>query len=413
MARPFDVTKIEKKWQDRWLEDGTYEVDNDDLRERYYALCMYPYPSGSAHQGHVRIYTFGDVNVRYQTMLGKAVLSPFGFDSFGLPAENAAIKAGTHPRIFTEARILELKSSLIRLGAVYDWRREVRSHDPATIRWSQAIFLAFLKAGLAYRAEAPVNWCPGCGTVLANEQVLADGTCERSGDLVERRNLEQWFFKITDYAEELLNDLDGLEWPDRVKAMQRNWIGRSEGVEFDLAFANDADRAIRVFTTRPDTAFGITYAVVAPEHPLLDELTTDDERANVTALVERASKESEVVRTASSEGGAALEKRGAFTGSYVVNPLNGESVPVYVADYVLGTYGTGAIMAVPGRGRARPRLRARLRTADRPHHPGAGGLRRWRLQRRGREDQLRLPGRARHRHGESSRDGVLGRQRAR
>ena len=348
MARPFDVKKIEKKWQDRWLEDGTYEVDNDDLRERYYALCMYPYPSGSAHQGHVRIYTFGDVNVRYQTMLGKAVLSPFGFDSFGLPAENAAIKAGTHPRIFTEARILELKSSLIRLGAVYDWRREVRSHDPSYIRWSQSIFLAFLKAGLAYRAEAPVNWCPGCGTVLANEQVLPDGTCERSGDLVERRNLEQWFFKITDYAEELLNDLDPLEWPERVKAMQRNWIGRSEGVEFDLTFAGDPDKAIRVFTTRPDTAFGITYAVIAPEHPLLDELTTNDQRASVTALVERASKESEVVRTASSEGGAALEKRGAFTGSYVLNPLNGESVPVYVADYVLGTYGTGAIMAVPG-----------------------------------------------------------------
>ena len=348
MARPFDVKKIEKKWQDRWLEDGTYEVDNDDLRERYYALCMYPYPSGSAHQGHVRIYTFGDVNVRYQTMLGKAVLSPFGFDSFGLPAENAAIKAGTHPRVFTEARIVELKSSLIRLGAVYDWRREVRSHDPSYIRWSQSIFLAFLKAGLAYRAEAPVNWCPGCGTVLANEQVLPDGTCERSGDLVERRNLEQWFFKITDYAEELLNDLDTLEWPDRVKAMQRNWIGRSEGVEFDLTFAADPDKAIRVFTTRPDTAFGITYAVIAPEHPLLDELTTNDQRASVTALVDRASKESEVVRTASSEGGAALEKRGAFTGSYVLNPLNGESVPVYVADYVLGTYGTGAIMAVPG-----------------------------------------------------------------
>ena len=196
--------KIEKKWQDRWLEDGTYEVDNDDLRERYYALCMYPYPSGSAHQGHVRIYTFGDVNVRYQTMLGKAVLSPFGFDSFGLPAENAAIKAGTHPRIFTEARITgaQVVAAATRRGL----RLAPRGPQPRpeTIRWSQTIFLAFLKAGLAYRAEAPVNWCPGCGTVLANEQVLPDGTCERSGDLVERRNLEQWFFKITDYAEELL-----------------------------------------------------------------------------------------------------------------------------------------------------------------------------------------------------------------
>ncbi len=413
MARPFDVTKIEKKWQDRWLEDGTYEVDNDDQRERYYALCMYPYPSGSAHQGHVRIYTFGDVNVRYRTMLGKAVLSPFGFDSFGLPAENAAIKAGTHPRIFTEARIVELKSSLLRLGAVYDWRREVRSHDPEIIRWSQTIFLAFLKAGLAYRAEALVNWCPGCGTVLANEQVLADGTCERSGDLVERRNLEQWFFKITDYAEELLNELDNLEWPERVKTMQRNWIGRSEGVEFDLAFAGDPSKAIRVFTTRPDTGFGVTYAVVAPEHPLLDELTTDEQRADVTELVERATKESEIVRTASSEGGAALEKRGAFTGSYVINPFNGESVPVYVADYVLGTYGTGAIMAVPGEDERDYAFAAGLRTAGRAHDASARRIRRRRLHRRRREDQLRLPGRTRRRRGEDARDGVPRRARER
>src|ERR1700685_1854718 len=348
MNRPFDVTAVEEKWQARWLDEGTYEVDNDDPRERYYALSMYPYPSGAAHMGHVRNYTFGDLIVRYQTMLGKAVLSPFGFDSFGLPAENAAIKAGTHPRAFTEARIIELKTSVRRLGAAYDWRREVRSHDPEIIRWSQTIFLAFLKAGLAYRAEAVVNWCPGCGTVLANEQVLPDGTCERSGDLVERRNLEQWFFKITDYAEELLNELDNLDWPDRIKTMQRNWIGRSEGVEFDLAFANDVSRAIRVFTTRPDTTFGITYAVVAPEHPLLDELTTDEQRVAVSELVERATNESEIIRTATSEGGVALEKRGAFTGSYVINPINGESVPVYVADYVLGTYGPGAIMAVPG-----------------------------------------------------------------
>ena len=190
MARPFDVRSVEAKWQERWRLDGTYEVDNDDPRERYYALCMYPYPSGAAHQGHVRNYTFGDLVVRYQTMLGKAVLSPFGFDSFGLPAENAAIKAGSHPRIFTEARMAELKRSVQRLGAVYDWRREVMSHDPQYMKYSQMIFLAFLRAGLAYRALAPVNWCPGCATVLANEQVLADGTCERSGDVVERRNLD-------------------------------------------------------------------------------------------------------------------------------------------------------------------------------------------------------------------------------
>ena len=347
MARPFNVSEVEAKWQARWLDDGTYEVDNDDPRERFYARTMYPYPSGTAHQGHIRNYTFGDLVARYQTMLGKAVLTPFGFDSFGLPAENAAIKAGSHPRLFTEARMAELKSSIRRLGAVYDWRREVYSHDPQFMKYSQQIFLAFLKAGLAYRAEAPVNWCPGCMTVLANEQVLADGTCERSGDLVERKNLEQWFFKITDYAEELLHDIDALEWPERVKTMQRNWIGRSEGVEFDLALAFDPTRALRVFTTRPDTGFGVTYAVVAPEHPMLGELTTDDERAGVDALVERASSATEMERTASSDSGGGLEKRGAFTGSFVVNPFTNEQVPVYVADYVLGTYGTGAIMAVP------------------------------------------------------------------
>jgi leucyl-tRNA synthetase len=281
-------------------------------------------------------------------MRGKAVLSPIGFDSFGLPAENAAIKAASHPRTFTEARMKELSSSLRRLGAVYDLRREVFSHDPEYMRWAQTIFLAFWKAGLAYRAEAPVNWCPGCQTVLANEQVHADGTCDRSGDLVERRNLEQWFFKITDYAEELLHDVDPLEWPERVKTMQRNWIGRSEGVEFELPFASDPARGLRVFTTRPDTGFGVTYAVIAPEHPMLSELTTDEERENVDALVARATSASELERTASSEDGTGLEKRGAFTGSFVVNPFTDAQVPVYVADYVLGTYGTGAIMAVPG-----------------------------------------------------------------
>ncbi len=347
MARPFNVVEIEAKWQAHWLDDGTYEVDNDDPRERYYALCMYPYPSGAAHQGHVRNYTFGDLVVRYQTMRGKAVLSPYGFDSFGLPAENAAIKAGSHPRLFTEDRMTELKSSVRRLGAVYDWRRQVHSHDPEYIKYSQMIFLAFYRAGLAYRAEAPVNWCPGCATVLANEQVLADGTCERSGDLVERRNLEQWFFKITDYADELLEDLDGLQWPERVKTMQRNWIGRSEGVEFDLPFAHDPSRALRVFTTRPDTGFGVTYAVVAPEHPLLGELTTPERAAEVESLVAQALATSEVDRSASADAGAGLAKRGTFTGSHVLNPFTGEPVPVYVADYVLGTYGTGAIMAVP------------------------------------------------------------------
>jgi leucyl-tRNA synthetase len=346
MARAYDVVAIEEKWQRHWEDEGTYQIDNDDPREKFYALCMYPYPSGSAHQGHVRNYTFGDLAVRYQTMLGKGVLSPFGFDSFGLPAENAAIKTGTHPRLFTEARIKELKSSLTRLGAVYDWRREVRSHDPSYIHWSQLIFLKLWEAGLAYRGSALVNWCPGCQTVLANEQVLPDGTCDRSGDLVIKRELEQWFFRITSYADELLEGLDDLEWPERVKTMQRHWIGRSEGAEFDLPVEGKEALSLRVFTTRPDTSFGMTYAVVAPEHPLVDALTTDAQRGAVDELRKRAASESEIERTATGDA-ASLDKRGAFTGSSVRNPFTGTSVPVYVADYVLMGYGTGAIMAVP------------------------------------------------------------------
>ncbi len=341
----YDPQTIEPRWQARWLDEGTYEVDNDDPRPRSYVLCMYPYPSGAAHMGHVRNYTFGDLLVRYRTMNGQAVLSPIGFDSFGLPAENAAIKTGEHPRPFTEARIEELTSSLKRLGASYDWRRTVMSHDPSYIRWTQWIFLRFLEAGLAYRAEAPVNWCPGCQTVLANEQVLADGTCERSGDLVERRNLEQWFFKITDYAQQLLDDIDPLDWPERVKTMQRNWIGRSEGARFRLPVVGHQDLALDVFTTRPDTSFGMTYAVVAPEHPVVPQLTTDDQRETVEAFVAHVAVESELDRL-SSDGG--LDKRGVFTGSYAVNPFTGDEIPIYLADYVLATYGTGAIMAVPG-----------------------------------------------------------------
>ena len=344
MARAYDVQAVERKWQERWAEESTYEVDADDPRPPRYVLCMYPYPSGPAHQGHVRNYTFGDLIVRFRTMGGDAVLSPFGFDSFGLPAENAAIRTGEHPRAFTEARIAELKQSVRRMGAVYDWRREVRSHDPAFIRWNQFIFLRLLNAGLAYRANAPVNWCPGCQTVLANEQVLADGTCERSGDLVVQRDLEQWFLRITTYADELLDSLDDLDWPERVKVMQRHWIGRSEGVEFDLPLVDDAEgRSLRVFTTRPDTSFGMTYAVIAPEHPLVDVLTTDTQRAAVEEIRVAAARATELDRTS----GAAPEKRGANTGGSVLNPFTGAPIPVFVADYVLMRYGTGAIMAVP------------------------------------------------------------------
>jgi len=352
MARAYDVIGIEKKWQRRWSDEGTYEVDADDPRPPWYVLTMYPYPSGAAHMGHVRNYTFGDLLVRHRTMLGHAVLSPFGFDSFGLPAENAAIKTGMHPRIFTDARIEELKESITSLGAVYDWRREIRSHDPEYIKWNQVIFTKLLEAGLAYRANAPVNWCPGCQTVLANEQVLADGTCERSGDVVVKRDLEQWFLRITRYADELLEGLEELDWPERVKTMQRNWIGRSEGAEFDLVVegrdGSDGREplALRVFTTRPDTSFGMTYAVVAPEHPLVVDLTTPEHSDEVEALRTRAAASTDIERMSES-GSASLAKRGAFTGSSVVNPFTGSAVPVYVADYVLMGYGTGAIMAVP------------------------------------------------------------------
>ena len=345
----YDIQAIERKWQHHWRDAATYQVDNDDPRPKYYVLSMYPYPSGPAHMGHVRNYTFGDLIVRYRTMNGYGVLTPIGFDSFGLPAENAAIKTGEHPRTFTDARIEELANSLQRIGATYDWRRTVKSHDPNYIRWTQWIFLQFLKAGLVYRSKAWVNWCPGCQTVLANEQVLSDGTCERSGDVVEKRELEQWYFRITAYAQQLLDDLDQLDWPERVITMQRNWIGRSEGAEFEMQVADangsPTGRSFAVYTTRPDTSFGMTFCVLAAEHELVDVITTPEHRAEVSSFVERVRKETEIERL-SSEGG--LDKRGVFTGAYAINPFTEQPVPIYLADYVLTTYGTGAIMAVPG-----------------------------------------------------------------
>ena len=351
MQDRYDAVAIERRWQERWRSEGTYEIDNDDPRPPYYVLSMYPYPSGPAHMGHVRNYTFGDLLVRYRTMRGDGVLSPIGFDSFGLPAENAAIRTGEHPRTFTEDRIAELSSSLARIGAVYDLRRVFRSHDPEYMRWTQWIFLRLYEAGLAYRASAPVNWCPGCQTVLANEQVLADGTCERSEDPVEHRELAQWFFRITAYAQRLLDDTDGIDWPERVKNMQRNWIGRSEGTEIELAIADAEGRPrgdvdpISVFTTRPDTGFGITYAVLSPEHPRVAELTAPSQRAAVEEFQRSVAAQTEIQRL-STEG--RLDKRGVACGTFVVNPFGDRPVPVYLADYVLMTYGTGAIMGVPG-----------------------------------------------------------------
>ena len=351
MSTPYNPQAIEARWQQYWLDHGTYEVDNDDSRPPYYVLSMYPYPSGPAHMGHVRNYTMGDLLVRYRTMRGDGVLSPIGFDSFGLPAENAAIQTGTHPRINTEANIEALSASLRRIGAVYDWRRVVRSHDPSYIRWTQWIFLKFYEAGLVYRGQAPVNWCPGCQTVLANEQVLPDGTCERSGDVVENRDMEQWFYRITAYSQELLDDLDDLEWPNKVKVMQRNWIGRSEGAQFGLPIADAEGKArtdvepLHVFTTRPDTGFGMPFAVISPEPPRLADLTTAARRADVAAFRSSLAGRSEIDRLSS---GDTLDKRGIATGGRVVNPFTGRAIPLFAADYVLMTYGTGAIMAVPG-----------------------------------------------------------------
>ncbi|MCY3662602.1 MAG: leucine--tRNA ligase [bacterium] len=351
MEEHYDAVALEGRWQRRWRRDGTYEIDNDDPRPPYYVLSMYPYPSGPAHMGHVRNYTFGDLLVRYRTMRGDGVLSPIGFDSFGLPAENAAIRTGEHPRTFTEARIAELSSSLERIGAVYDLRRVFRSHDPTYIRWTQWIFLKFYEAGLAYRDSAPVNWCPGCRTVLANEQVLPDGTCERCSNLVEHRELAQWFFRITAYAQRLLDDTAEIDWPERVKNMQRNWIGRSEGTEVRLPVADGEGRAradvapVEVFTTRPDTGFGITYAVLSPEHPRVEELTAPSHRAAVEEFRRSVATQSEMQRL-STEG--RLDKRGVPCGTSLVNPFTGRAIPLYLADYVLMTYGTGAIMGVPG-----------------------------------------------------------------
>ncbi len=351
---PYRPDEIEPRWQARWAAEGTYEVDNDDPRlaegRGCYVLSMYPYPSGPAHMGHVRNYTFGDLLVRYRTMRGDAVLSPMGFDSFGLPAENAAIAAGVHPRQFTDERIEELRSSILRIGGVYDWRREVRSHDPTYIRWTQWIFLRFLEAGLAYRATATVNWCPGCATVLANEQVV-EGRCERSDDVVEKRDLEQWFLRITSYAQQLLDDLALVEWPERVVAQQRNWIGRSDGAEWEMpvcdreGIPDPRGRQFSVFTTRPDTSFGMTFCVLAPEHPLVAEITTEDRRSEVEAFVAFVRAMREIDRL-STEG--PIERRGVFTGAYALNPFDDQPVPIYLADYVLATYGTGAVMAVPG-----------------------------------------------------------------
>jgi leucyl-tRNA synthetase len=348
VPRSYDPHAIEEKWQADWEATGIYSVTEDVDKPKKYVLEMFPYPSGDIHMGHVRNYSIGDVVARYFTMRGMSVLHPIGWDAFGLPAENAAIKSNSHPGKWTYANIEKQAASFKRMGFSYDWDRTVKTCDPDYYRWGQWSFLKFWERGLVERKSSPVNWCPSCKTVLANEQVLGDGTCWRCKSVVTKRELEQWFLKITDYAQELLDDLDELPgWPDRVKAMQANWIGRSEGAEVDFALCDESgepcDETITVFTTRPDTLFGCSFFLLAPEHPLVKQFVVGTQyEAAVMDVVKSAEMESAIDRSSADK-----ERAGAFTGRYVVNPVNGEKVPVWVSDYVLMEYGTGAVMAVP------------------------------------------------------------------
>ena len=339
----YNFTEIEKRWKKEWKDKGVYACDLSKPQDKYYTLVMFPYPSGDfLHAGHGRNYIIGDAVYRYFKALGKNVLNPMGFDAFGLPAENAAIKKGVHPEDWTLNNIERMKGQFYDWGMGYDWDKEVVSCLPNYYRWTQWIFLKLYEKGLAYRKKAYVNWCPSCLTVLANEQVV-DGQCERCDSVVEQKDLEQWFFKITDYADRLLADIDRLEnWPDRVKTMQKNWIVRSEGAEVDFKIEGK-EASVTVFTTRPDTLFGATYMVLAPEHPLVLSLVKGTTKeAEVKGFVEKVKKQSAMDRT-----GEGAEKLGLDTGLKAVNPVNGKSIPVYIANYVLMNYGTGAIMAVP------------------------------------------------------------------
>ena len=339
----YDPAAIDRKWQQRWADDNLYQVNDDDPRPRWYALTMYPYPSGDLHIGHWYAMAPSDAHARFMRMRGYNVLHPMGFDAFGLPAENAAINRGIHPHIWTMGNIERMRDQLRSMGAVYDWDREVVTCQPDYYAWNQWFFLKMYEKGLAYRASAPVNWCPTCQTVLANEQVV-DGKCERTGDVVIRREMDQWFFRITDYADELLDFSGVVDWPERIMTMQTNWIGRSEGVDisFDISEYGLDEREITTFTTRIDTIYGVTFVVLAPEHPLVERLTTPEQRDDVQAYVANAREATEIDRLS-----VEREKTGVFTGAYAVNPLNGDRVPIWVGDYVLLTYGTGAVMGVP------------------------------------------------------------------
>ena len=338
----YDPSRIESKWQQFWEANATFCARIDPTRPKYYVLDMFPYPSGDGlHVGHPEGYTATDIMARYKRMQGFNVLHPMGWDAFGLPAEQYAIKTGTHPRLTTQRNIQNFKRQIKSLGFSYDWSREIDTTDPRYVRWTQWIFRKLYELGLAYEAEVPVNWCPALGTVLANEEVI-DGKSEIGGHPVVRMPLEQWMLRITAYADRLIEDLEEVDWPEPIKKMQRDWIGRSEGAHVRFPVVGHAGLEIEVFTTRPDTLFGATYMVLAPEHPLVSQITTDEARTEIEAYVGRASRRSERARLAD-----VGEKTGAFTGATARNPVTGQEIPVWIADYVLSTYGTGAIMAVP------------------------------------------------------------------
>ncbi|AFZ35379.1 leucyl-tRNA synthetase [Stanieria cyanosphaera PCC 7437] len=342
MESRYNATEIEPKWQKTWAESETDRTPETPNKSKYYALSMFPYPSGSLHMGHVRNYVITDVIARLKRMQGYRVLHPMGWDAFGLPAENAAIDRGVPPAQWTYQNIAQMRSQLQQLGLSIDWEREVATCSPDYYHWTQWLFLQFFQAGLAYQREAAVNWDPIDQTVLANEQVDSEGRSWRSGAKVERKLLKQWFFKITDYAEQLLNDLDKLTgWPDRVKLMQANWIGKSVGAYLEFPIIG-MDEKIGVFTTRPDTVYGVTYVVLAPEHPLTPQVTTSDRKEAVEAFIKEVKNESEIERTAEDK-----PKRGILTGGKAINPFNGSEIPILIADYVLYEYGTGAVMGVP------------------------------------------------------------------
>lgn len=342
----YEAKNIENKWQKIWGKNKESETLEDRKKPKFYCLDMFPYPSGEGlHVGHMRGYTYSDVIARKRRLEGYNVLHPMGWDAFGLPAENYALKTGVHPKITTQTSIASIKHQLEDAGYLYDWEREVNTSSKEYYKWTQWLFLQFYKKGLAYKKEATVNWCPSCQTVLANEQAK-EGKCERCSAEISKKDLSQWFLKITHYADRLLNGLDSVDWPEKVKIMQKNWIGRSFGTEFEMtamrAGEHQMEEKIRVYTTRIDTVFGMTYAVLAPEHPMVASLTTNRQKQEVEAYIKKSKEESDMERLSEEK-----EKSGVFTGSYAINPFNQRKIPIYIGDYVLPEYGTGAIMAVP------------------------------------------------------------------